>query len=244
MLGFTMIEDQRISGPAIGRMVGLADRTMRILHLRSSSGPDGLTGLYSIEEGKPPEVPRPNPGSIKLGQVVVVVYTDHMDGIEPRIRERRYTVVSPLKRYTKEQPSAYTPVGTYSEVIFLDPDGAAVNVVQHEPIRPSSPGLSPDRGSRGGAQPRWNRGRRRLPHPSIQTPHRNTLSACSFIARLQRHLARLRERNALALAMFADQPLDQIRDGAVIADGGGPQRFLQQRVNPEIEDSSPQRRHP
>jgi len=46
-------------------------------------------------------------------------------------------VVSPLKRYVKEQPSAYTPVGTYSEVIFLDPDGVAVNVVQHEPIRAS-----------------------------------------------------------------------------------------------------------
>jgi catechol 2,3-dioxygenase-like lactoylglutathione lyase family enzyme len=133
MLGFEVIEDKRISGPAIGRMVGLQDCTMRILHLQSSSAPDGLIGLYSIEEGKPAEVPPPDPTSIKLGQVVVVLYTNHMDVIEPLIRERQYTVVSPLKRYVKEQPSAYTPVGTYSEVIFLDPDGVAVNIVQHEP---------------------------------------------------------------------------------------------------------------
>lgn len=133
MLGFEVIEDKRISGPAIGRMVGLSDCTMRILHLQSSASPDGLIGLYSIEDGRPAEVPPPDPTSIKLGQVVVVLYTDQMDVIEPLIRERRYTVISPLKQYVKEQPSAYTPVGTYSEIIFLDPDGVAVNVVQHKP---------------------------------------------------------------------------------------------------------------
>lgn len=139
MLGFTVIEDKRVSGAAIARMVGLADCTMRILHLQSSSAPDGLIGLYSIEDGRPAELPRPDPTSIKLGQVVVVLYTDRLSIIEPRIRDGGYTVVSPLKRYVKEQPSAYTPVGTYSEIIFLDPDGVAVNVVQHEP-----PGVTPN----------------------------------------------------------------------------------------------------
>jgi hypothetical protein len=31
--------------------------------------------------------------------------------------------------------SDYSPVGEYTEMIFLDPDGVAVNVVQHRPLQ-------------------------------------------------------------------------------------------------------------
>jgi catechol 2,3-dioxygenase-like lactoylglutathione lyase family enzyme len=133
LLGFSVIEDKRVSGPALGRMVGLADCTMRILHLRSGDTPDGLIGLYAIEDGRPAELPRPDAASIHLGQCVIVVYTDHINALEPRVRSQGYAVVSELKRYVKQQPSSYIPVGTYSEMIFLDPDGVAVNLVQYEP---------------------------------------------------------------------------------------------------------------
>lgn len=133
LLGFEVIEDKRISGAAIARMVGLETCTLRILHLQAGDSPDGLIGLYAIEQGRPAALARPEPDSIKLGQVVIVVYTDHLDQIEPSIRAAGYAIVSPVKRYVKEVPSAYTPVGTYSEMIFLDPDGVAVNVVQFEP---------------------------------------------------------------------------------------------------------------
>jgi catechol 2,3-dioxygenase-like lactoylglutathione lyase family enzyme len=139
LLGFTVIEDKRVRGPAIGRMMGLADCTMRILHLRSGDSPDGLIGLYAIEDGRPAELPRPGTASIHLGQCVIVVYTDHIAELEPRVRSQGYALVSALKRYVKEQPSAYTPVGTYSEMIFLDPDGVAVNLVQYEPPVPVRP---------------------------------------------------------------------------------------------------------
>lgn len=133
VLGFRVIEDKRIIGAAIGQMVGLESCTMRILHLQAGESRDGLIGLYAIEDGRPAELPRPESSSIRLGQVVVVVYTDALDIIEKRIGAGGYAVVSPVKRYVKTQPSAYTPLGRYSETIFLDPDGVAVNVVQYEP---------------------------------------------------------------------------------------------------------------
>lgn len=133
LLGFTVIEDKRIRGPAIGRMLGLADCTMRILHLRSGDSPDGLIGLYAIEDGRPAELPRPDSSSIHLGQCVIVVETARLSEVEPKVRALGYPVVSALKSYVKTEPTEYMPVGTYSELIFLDPDGVAVNVVQYEP---------------------------------------------------------------------------------------------------------------
>ena len=135
-LGFEVIEDKRISGPAIGRMIGLATCTIRILHLRAGDSPDGLIGLYAIEEGDAEELPRPTGGAIRIGQVVVVLYTDCITAIEERVRSSGYQIVQPLQQYRKDRPSAYTPVGVYTELMFLDPDGVVVNVVQHDPAAP------------------------------------------------------------------------------------------------------------
>jgi catechol 2,3-dioxygenase-like lactoylglutathione lyase family enzyme len=137
LLGYSVIEDKRVEGKEIGRMLGLEECAMRILHLRSGDTPDGLIGLYAIQEGRPAELPRPpNLTSIHLGQSVIVVESNHLIEIEAGVKALGLPIVSELKSYVKTKPSAYLQVGTYKELIFLDPDGIAVNVVQFEPLNP------------------------------------------------------------------------------------------------------------
>lgn len=133
ILGLAVIEDKRICGPGIGRMVGLDSCTMRILHLRAGESPDGLIGIYAIEAGQHEEIPRAPPGPIKLGQVVIVLYTDQIEQLFASVVQAGYELISPMRSYVKETASSYTPVGTYRELIFVDPDGVAVNLVQFTP---------------------------------------------------------------------------------------------------------------
>lgn len=133
ILGLSVIEDKRVSGPAIASMMGLDDCTIRIVHLQSGTSPDGLVGLYGIEEGRPEELPMAKTSSIMLGQVVVVFYTSALARIHREVVAAELTVMSSPREYVKTEPSAYTPVGTYAEMIFFDPDGVPLNVVQYTP---------------------------------------------------------------------------------------------------------------
>lgn len=134
ILKLEVIEDKRVSGPAIASMMGLADCTIRIVHLQSGRSPDGLVGLYGIEEGRPAELPMVTPASIMLGQVVVVFYTSALARIHREVVAAGLSIMTEPREYVKTEPSAYTPVGTYAEMIFFDPDGVAINIVQHTPL--------------------------------------------------------------------------------------------------------------
>jgi len=133
ILGLTVIEDKRVSGPAIASMMGLDDCTIRIIHLQSGTSPDGLVGLYAIEEGRPEALPMVKTSSIMLGQVVVVFYTSALARVHRDVISAGLTIMSSPREYIKTEPSAYTPVGTYAEMIFFDPDGVPVNIVQYTP---------------------------------------------------------------------------------------------------------------
>lgn len=133
ILGLSIIEDKRVSGPAIASMMGLDDCTIRIVHLQSGTSPDGLVGLYGIEEGRPEELPMVTSSSIMLGQVVVVFYTSALARIHRDVVAAELTVMSSPREYLKTEHSDYMPLGTYAEMIFFDPDGVAVNIVQYTP---------------------------------------------------------------------------------------------------------------
>lgn len=133
ILGFDVVDDKRVAGRSIARMIGLDDCSLRIIHLQSEGNGHGLIGLYAIEEGQTEELPIPAPGGIRLGQVAVVVQTRALNAINARIVEEGYPIITPSIRYVKSEPSGYVPAGTYTELIFLDPDGVAVNVVDFAP---------------------------------------------------------------------------------------------------------------
>jgi len=144
LLQLTIVEDKRLSGSGIARMMGLEQCVIRIMHLQSGNSPDGLVGLYGIEEGQPREMARPQTGSIALGQVVLVFFVVDVAVIHRSVMAHGWGLITPPQTYVKREASGYTAAVTYTEMIFLDPDGVAVNVVQFDP----EPGTPPRVGSR------------------------------------------------------------------------------------------------
>jgi len=134
ILGLEVIEDKRLEGHAFGRMMGLGECVIRIVHLQAEQSSNGLVGLYGIEQGRPPEAPFVPQPSVQLGQVVLVFYSTELQRIYEKILQAGLSVLSEPKVYEKNTPTSYMPLGKYTEMIFLDPDNVAVNIVQHEEL--------------------------------------------------------------------------------------------------------------
>lgn len=133
ILGFKVAEDKTVAGPAMAKMIGLDDCSMHICHLQAHNSEDGLIGLYEITAENVPETSPPAPGKIHLGQVAVVVTTDQPDAIYADLEAKGYDFLTPPTKYTKEEDSEYMKAGTYTEMIFYDPDGVLVSVMGFEP---------------------------------------------------------------------------------------------------------------
>lgn len=135
VIGLDVIEDKTLSGPAIAAMVGLKDATMRIVHLAPAGATHGWIGLYSLSNANPPvpRPPAPEPTGLAYGQVSVVLPTDAMDRILPRLRERGVRFLTEPKDYVKTTPGDTTPAGRYTEAIFFDPDGVMVSLMGFVP---------------------------------------------------------------------------------------------------------------
>ena len=133
ILGFSVAEEKTVSGPAMAKMIGLDDCSMHICHLQAQNSEDGLIGLYEITADDVPETNPPPPGKIHRGQVAVVVNTDQPDAIYADLETAGYPFLTPPTKYVKEEDAAYMKAGTYTEMIFYDPDGVLVSVMGYEP---------------------------------------------------------------------------------------------------------------
>lgn len=136
-LGLGVIEDKRLEGAAIARMVGLEWARLRIVHLAPAGATHGWVGLYEIRDARPvalEALPAPT-GFPRYGQAVVVLDTTAMREVLPRLRacpDVRF-VTEPTE-YVKSTPGDATPPGRYSEAIFFDPDGIPVSLIGYEPL--------------------------------------------------------------------------------------------------------------
>ena len=133
ILGFDVIEDKHVAGPAMAKMIGLDDVSMRILHLQSHQAENGLIGLYEVTSDQVAPLPAPEKGKVQLGQVAVVVSTDDPDGIATDLEAAGTVFLTPPTKYVKAEDSDYMKAGTYTEMIFYDPDNVLVSVLGFEP---------------------------------------------------------------------------------------------------------------
>lgn len=128
ILKLRVADDKTISGPAMGRMLGLDDCTMRIVHLQSALSENGLIGLYAVVTPRLPEAPRAPQGRLHYGQVAVVLYTREADAIYRDLQRAGYVFLTPPTKYEKTTDSPMMPAGTYTEMLFYDPDGVLVSI--------------------------------------------------------------------------------------------------------------------
>jgi catechol 2,3-dioxygenase-like lactoylglutathione lyase family enzyme len=135
ILGFTVAEDKTVTGPAIAKMIGLEDCSMHICHLKAQNSEDGLIGLYEITADDLPETTLPPIGKIHRGQVALVVNTDAPDDIYKDLESAGYSFLTLPTKYVKEIDTDYMKAGTYTEMIFYDPDGVLVSILGYEPLQ-------------------------------------------------------------------------------------------------------------
>lgn len=128
ILRLRVADDKTIAGAAMARMIGLDDCTMRIVHLQSGEFDHGLIGLYQVVSPRLPEAPRPSPQLLQYGQIAVVFYTRDATGIARDARAAGYAFLTPPTDYVKATDSPMMPAGTYTEMLFQDPDGLLISV--------------------------------------------------------------------------------------------------------------------
>jgi catechol 2,3-dioxygenase-like lactoylglutathione lyase family enzyme len=135
-LGMAVLEDKEISGAAIGRMIGQQEATLRIVHLGTPGSTHGWVGLYELRNARPGPAPAlPKPENFPcLGQATIVVTTDRMSDIVPRLRALGVRFLTEPTEYVKSTPGEATPPGRYSEAIFFDPDGIPVSLMGYTPL--------------------------------------------------------------------------------------------------------------
>lgn len=128
VLKLRVVDDKTIKGLAMARMIGLDDCTMRIVHLQSGEFDHGLIGLYHVVEPRLPEAPRPSPLRLHYGHIAVVLYTRDAAGIARDARAAGFPFLTPPTDYVKATDSPMMPAGTYTEMLFTDPDGLLISV--------------------------------------------------------------------------------------------------------------------
>ena len=133
ILGFEVIEDKTISGPAAGALIQLPDCTLRMLLLATSKAAEPVIGLFQVTDAAVDSVQGPR-DRICYGQTAIVLSTDDFEGVEKRLVDAGTDFLTKPLSYEKKVASAYSPAGIYREMIFYDPDGVLVSVLQILPL--------------------------------------------------------------------------------------------------------------
>lgn len=135
ILGLTVIEDKVVSGEAIARLAGLRDCTMRIVHLASGDCAHGWIGLYEVSDADPMpgEVTVPRGDRITYGQASIVLQTERLEELVPRLERAGFVFMTRPTAYLKTAASPSMPAGRYTETVFFDPDGVPVALFSYEP---------------------------------------------------------------------------------------------------------------
>jgi len=98
--------------------------------LKQEGGPNrGMVGLFEASNPAPPGFTKRKDG-VNVGEAVLVFYCDDVEGVHKKLVAGRHTVVCPPTHLqvtaNKGQP----------EMVFMDPDGILVNLIQRDPNDP------------------------------------------------------------------------------------------------------------
>ena len=128
VLGMRPGFDGDISRPAVLEQLQLADtQTVRfaILHSAKAIGPRDVTGamigLMQVSNPAPEHMQRPPGATMATGEGVLAMLTSDIYAVEARLKEVGATVLYGPKKSVD---------GSEAEVVFYDPDGIRVHVVQ------------------------------------------------------------------------------------------------------------------
>ncbi len=136
-LDLTVIEDKRLEGASIARMVGLDTAALRIVHLAHPYATHGWIGLYEISQTHPramESLPEPS-GFPRYGQATIAISVLAVAETVSRLRRiAGLRFITEPTEYVKTTAGDATPPGRYSEAIFFDPDNISVALMSYAPL--------------------------------------------------------------------------------------------------------------
>lgn len=133
LLGLVVVEQKMIEGAAAGGLLQLPPCRIRIALLAPSSEADAVVGLFEISGTELDRVATPE-GRPAHGQTALVLSTDSFDDVQAKLEAASVRFLTPPLRYPKRQASERSPAGIYREMIFYDPDGLLVSIMQIDPL--------------------------------------------------------------------------------------------------------------
>jgi len=132
LLGLTGVYGEgMLTHAAAAKLLGMpGEATIRYRILKNASGPNrGMVGLFEITNPSPPRFTKRKDG-INIGEACLVFYCDDVGAVHEKLVHGGYAVICPPTHLqvsaTKGQP----------EMVFMDPDGVLVNLIQRDPDDP------------------------------------------------------------------------------------------------------------
>lgn len=118
--------------PAGAKLLGMPEGA-RVLYriIKQEGGPNrGMVGLFEVSNPTPPKVTK-RKEAINIGEACLVFYCDDVHAVHKKLIDGGHTVVCPPLHLQvtadKGQP----------EMVFMDPDGVLVNLIQRDPDNPN-----------------------------------------------------------------------------------------------------------
>lgn len=133
ILGMVPVEEKVIEGPAAGGLLQLPACRMRIALLAPSAEAPVAVGLFEISGVELDSVQVPF-GRPVHGQTALVLSTTAFHAIYAKLQAAQIRFLTPPLRYPKKTANERSPAGLYNELIFYDPDGVLVSLMQIDPL--------------------------------------------------------------------------------------------------------------
>ena len=116
---------------AAAKLLGMpASAKIRYRILKQADGPNrGMVGLFEITNPAPPTFTKRRDG-ISIGETCLVFYCDDVEAVHQKLIAEGHTVLCPPTHLQ------VTPTKGQPEMVFADPDGVLVNLIQRDPNDP------------------------------------------------------------------------------------------------------------
>jgi catechol 2,3-dioxygenase-like lactoylglutathione lyase family enzyme len=111
-----------------------ASTRIRAIILKAPGPAYGMVGLFELTEPTPAPVQRPS-SAAHVGDVTLVFYCDQLDPVFESLKRDGHTIISPpvnlvIGDFVKQR-----------EMIFRDPDGVLINLIEWDPDEARRPEL-------------------------------------------------------------------------------------------------------
>ena len=128
LLGMEVFFQGHIGNPGASELMGMEISGLHMVVLTVNESQMGMVGLMELKDPNPPLESAQWSNTVKTGETILVIPTNHMRALHERMVAEGYTVVTPPTRMVvPNRPEIH-------EMMARDPDGVIVNLSHRGPL--------------------------------------------------------------------------------------------------------------